>query len=91
MTELEKINTALFNGESHALSNEVQKAKERLKEKGSDVCRVCKKALPEGVARANDHLTSMEGFETPDLPICMDCSGSNPDIYHKEFKKRYWN
>lgn len=91
MTELEKINKALFSGESHALSNETEKARQRLKEKGSDMCRICKKSLIEGVARANDHLTDMKGFETPDLPICMDCSSKNPDDYHKEFKRRYWD
>lgn len=47
-------------------------------------CRVCKKALGDGVGRYNDHILYVE--KGIDQPICSACAQNNPDEHHRAFK-----
>lgn len=83
-TELDTFKAELLAGKSHAGNEILAKYNYRAK-KSSNKCRVCKKDLPRGVARYNDHLTT----DKVDSPICCKCSKDKPDAHFLNFEKRY--
>jgi hypothetical protein len=54
-------------------------------------CRRCGINLIHGIARINDHLAIVEGYDEVDNPICDKCGKEDPDDHVIAFKKQYWN
>jgi len=82
--------------EQYLLEMEMRKDEYRIRNGGRNFsakdtnnCRICKKDLPEGTPRQNDHLMCPAGFEEVNSPICLDCSKDKPDEYHKAFRKHF--